>query len=1283
MARREWGPWTHTLTNVGGDADAALDQAVAYLQTGLPAEAVAAILRVRFGEVDPWHAARIASERAYCETVRRDIAELLSRRVISATSAAAIDRELEARMLALGTASQPIGKTAPAVVAPAAAAPAAAPSAAQVPTPAPPGPSISLREIFAEHSVLILAALGAFLLVVATVLFELYGTVGLGGGVRLGAVVALNLVFAVAGYLANRQSRLRSVGSIYIALAAALLPLVGIAAWTFLELGARGITVDQALSVTAVACAITYGFLATRLGLRAYGEMAGAALLAASWGISGAIAGDHWRAVGLALTPIAYALWQRLRPDRVFSHFQWFAHAAVVVALGAAVRFDPEGWLWTGTLAAIAVAYLVWQAIAPNRFRAWAGEAALILGASAGIGPLGLTSYHFLLPMVVGIPLLILARASGSLGVAGRLYRAHPVHLHLAVLAGIALAFAQVAHMFIDTANVEVWPLAISLWFAVGLYLVDFGLGGAEDDGLALRAAFPLALVATGGARHLGAWEAALTATALIAYVVPFVAGPALKPLTRHASYFFYGALALVVVELPRASVGAGHWEITAALVISAAAFAVASEFGAVRMSPYAARALFSVAWFAGVDALNARGWRGPFDALLALVYVSAARLRALATHSIATAGRRLFVHAAAVAAIALCFTGPDSLLWWRLAAASGALAAAYWWLAATVSDEEMPWLAWAALGAAACSLSLAWVPDMWQGTVIVAAALALTGAWAAGRNALNRPRVQDAALPMLGFMVTIGVGLAFREDAPRWSQAIAAVLAGAFLLAWSLLHTKPTQLVQGLRTGAAAVASTGLFLAAAALHLDSGLAGLLAVAIAAGHAEWNVRARGEIEQRYALAALLAMVLVIYLWPYSHTPAALVAVELVALAALCVQAAVRSKRWFMAYPAVVMLAPALHISFIALGLSANVQLEEIAFAVLAWLAGFVGLAVRTIYGRRWAFSVEAGAATLAIGALAAMAQSSHADPAGISLLAYSSIVYTAGMQEREQWVLPVAAASALGGMITLLYARGADTILYAAGVGVLGLVIWLAGRIALAGIGRHAVVDMHRYLGLGLLAVASLAGFAFPDRTGPFSLGGILAALALLITGGVLWLDARTFGFRPNLYLALFSASTAGYFVAREVRLESWELVPPGFGVIACGIRLRIEEGFEVDARMRQLIVGVGLGLVMGWAAVFTVTGDLWWLVALLIEGVLAVATGIVLRSRVLLVGGGAALALVSLRALLTVAQAGFLFAAFGAVALLLLAVATALALSRGRSFAGARGMREQLAHWD
>jgi hypothetical protein len=181
----------------------------------------------------------------------------------------------------------------------------------------------------------------------------------------------------------------------------------------------------------------------------------------------------------------------------------------------------------------------------------------------------------------------------------------------------------------------------------------------------------------------------------------------------------------------------------------------------------------------------------------------------------------------------------------------------------------------------------------------------------------------------------------------------------------------------------------------------------------------------------------------------------------------------------------------------------------------------------------------------------------------------------------------------------------------------------------------------------------------------------------------VLWFDAQTFGFKPNWYLALISATAAGYFVARDIRLESWELVAPGAGFIACGILLRQERAFHVDPHLRQLVVGVGLGLVMGWAAVFTVTGDLFWLVALLIEGALTVGAGIVLRSRVLLAGGGGALALVSLRALLSVAQAGYLFAAFGAVALVLLAVATAIALSRGRSLAGARGMREQLATWD
>ncbi len=1280
VARREWGPWCHTLTYVSADADAGTDQAISYLQAGLPADVVAALLRIRFGSQDPSYRANVAAEQAYSESVRRDLADMLARGLISATSAEEVDREFNARLAALDTASEPIRRAAPATVPsaePVALAAASPAHEAVAPMPlAPAAPGISLREIFAEHSVLILAALGAFLLVVATVLFELYGTVGLGGGVRLGAVVALTVIFATAGYLANRQERLRSVGSIYIALAAVLLPLVGIAAWTFLDLGARGITVDQALAVTATACALSYGFLARRLGLRPYGEMAGAAVLVASWGLSGAIAGDHWRSIGLAVTPLVYAVWERLLPDRVFAHFQWFAHAVAVVAIGSAVRFDPQGWVLTATLATLALAYLAWQAVAAHRTRAWAGEAALILAASTSIGPLGLHSNHFALPMLVAIPLVFLARVPDSLGVVGKLYRAHPAHLHLAVVAGITLALAE------NVTGDEVWPFAISLWIAVGLYLADFWLARGATTGYAMRAALPFALAATGQAGNLGSWTATLTAGALIAYALPFVIGAALKPLTRRASLFFYAGLTLVLVQLPRIPVGAGHWGIPAALLVTALAFGVASERGGVRFSPYGARALFSIAWFYGVEAINARDWRGPYDALLALVYVALGQARALARHSVATAGRRWFVHAAALVALTLSFTGPDDLLWWRLTAAWGALAVAYWWLATTRSEREMPWLAWVALSSAAGSVAMAWVPELWQGTIIVGAALLLTALWAAARSVLNRPLLHDAGLPVLGMLAAVGTGLTLREDVPQWSQAIAALLAGGFLLAWSRLHTQ-SELVQSLRAGAAAIGTIGLFVGVAVLHLNTGYAGLLALAIAAGHGEWNVRAKGEIERWYAVAALLVMAPVIYLWPYEQTPAALIALEFVILAAICVLAGVRRREWFLAYPAALLLAPALHIAFIALGLAANYELEERAFAVLAWVVGFVGLIVGTRFGSRWALSTEAGAATLASGALLTLAAGGHPDPAGIALLAYAVVVYAAGMQERKLWVLPAAAATALAGMITLLDAHGADTILYAAAVGVLGLVIWVAGRVALTFLGRHAVIDMHRYLGLGLLSVAGIAGFAFPDKTGPSSEGAALATLALLITGGVFWLDAQTFGFRPNLYLALVSASTAGYFVARGVRLESWELVPPGFGLIACGIRLRQEKGFHVGPQPRQLLVGVGRALVMGWAAVFTVTGDLVWLVVLLIEGAITVGAGIVLRSRVLLAGGGAALALVSLRALLSVAQAGYLFAAFGAVALVLLAVATAIALGRGRSFAGARGMREQLTTWD
>lgn len=1286
-ARREWGPWCRTLVSQPDYAEAATEQAIAYLEVGLSADVVAAMIRLRSGLSSGFNEnrSRVLWEYAHYERVGQDARELLAAGLILPEAAAAIEQDYAARLAALSTWSEPLRPRGAAAATPSHDQPHAAPRlvgevgvpAAAAPAPEPTAPSISLRDLFAEHSVLILASLGAFLLVVATVLFELYGTVGLGGGVRLTAVVALDLIFAVAGYLALGQTRLRSVGQIYTALAAVLLPLVGVAAWTFLELGARGITVDQALAVTGAACLFVYGGLAHRLGLRAYGLMSAVAIFAAAWGLSGAIGGEYWRPVGLALTPLAYGAWERFIRDPVFEDFPWFAHPTAAVALLAMLAHEPTGWLWTATLASVALAYLAWQGLSPHPSRVWTGEAALVLAAAALVGPLGISSFHFLFPMVVAVPLIGLARTPDELGVVGRIYRAHPAHLHLAVLAGLGIACWE-------NSLGATWPLASSLWFAFTLYAADFWLGGTEFTGYTLRAALPLALAATGRAVNLGPWTATLTATAAIFYLVPFIR-PVLKPLIRHASYFFYATLVLVVDELTDATIGAGHWEIPATLVVSALAFGIASELKAVRLADWTARVLFSIAWFVGVDALNAQGWRGPFDALLALLYTAVAQVRALSRHAVAIAGRRWFVHSAALAALILCFTGPDNLLWWRFTVAFGLIAVGYWWQALAQANLETPWIAWGTLAMVATSFVMATVSWQWQSAAVVAAALALTATWATMRRVCMRPNLEVSAFAVLCATVLLGGALALRQELPQWQQSATALIAAAFLFAWSLIPTVPQvrRFRPAVRAVAAALGATGVLLGAAVLQLDAAYAGLIALAIAVAHAEWNVRAKEEVERWYAMAAVLVLAPVIYFWPYAQALPALMAVEFVALAALCVIAGARRRQWFLAYPAALLLVPALHLTIAALGRTQDVELEEIWMAGLGWIVGLTGLMVRPSFGRRWALSTEAGGATVAAGALLAMAASGYPDPAGIALLAYAPQVYTAAMQERERWVLPVAAATALFGTVTLLYTHSADTIYYAAALGVLGLFIWIAGRIATLWLGHDPFVDMHRYLGLGLLGVSSAAGFFFPDRTGPQSLGAALAAAGLLITGGVLWLDAHTFNVRPNVYLAIIAATTAGYFVARDVSLPSWQLVAPGLGLVTCGIRLRTEREFHVEMRIRQLIVAFGLGLVMGWAAVLTVSGDIYWLVVLLIQGAITVAAGIVLRSRVLLAGGGAALALVSLRALLTVSQAGYLFAAFAAVAVVLLVVATALALGRDRYRASAQGMREQLAHWD
>jgi hypothetical protein len=577
----------------------------------------------------------------------------------------------------------------------------------------------------------------------------------------------------------------------------------------------------------------------------------------------------------------------------------------------------------------------------------------------------------------------------------------------------------------------------------------------------------------------------------------------------------------------------------------------------------------------------------------------------------------------------------------------------------------------------------VALVAQPWRGAAMGAAALALTGAWAAGGRLRPRPPLDAAGLPLLAWLAAVGVVLSLGFEVPHWSQAAALLLAGAVLAAWSELRRDLPRLRASLRTAGAALATTGALLAVAVPHVDMAVAGLAILVLAAAHAEWSARAGNAIERWYGVAALLALAPVLFLWPYSDALPAAVAVEFAALAALAAATAVRLRTPALAFAAALVPAGAVHFGLIAAGFQGPRYAEEVAIAGLAWWLGAAGLALHTRFHPDWARATETAAVTLAAAALSGLAGDGHLDAAGLALLAYAPITYVAGLQERNRWVLPGAVGLALAGAFTLLGGHQADTLLYAAALGIAGLLVWAFGRLELTVLGRHPWVEMHRYLGLGLIGAAGLAAFAFPDRTGAHSLGAILAATAFLAGGGVLWLDALAFDFRPHRYLAVVAAGTAGFFLAREIGLEAWELVPPGVAIIGCGIALRRETQWRVAQPLRQGMVAFGMTLAMGWAAAETVVGLPWWLVALLIEGSLTVAAGILLRSRVLVGGGGAALALVSLRALLSVAEAGYLFAAFGAVAVVLLVAATGLALGRDRYLAGARGLREQMAQWD
>src|SRR5712692_4009700 len=174
-ARKTWGDWSRGLGLSAVSQQAATDAAVGYLELGLSAGAVAALVLTRLGGNTTANTLAIRAEDDYLKRAIADAELMVATGVITQEVGAAVKAEYAARGAALDEWSKPLVGVVAAAAVTAVAPPTTAIAAPAVPA-EPPPPPFSLRDMFAENSVLLLAALGAFLLVVATVLFELYAT---------------------------------------------------------------------------------------------------------------------------------------------------------------------------------------------------------------------------------------------------------------------------------------------------------------------------------------------------------------------------------------------------------------------------------------------------------------------------------------------------------------------------------------------------------------------------------------------------------------------------------------------------------------------------------------------------------------------------------------------------------------------------------------------------------------------------------------------------------------------------------------------------------------------------------------------------------------------------------------------------------------------------------------------------------------------------------------------------------------------------------------------------
>jgi hypothetical protein len=657
--------------------------------------------------------------------------------------------------------------------------------------------------------------------------------------------------------------------------------------------------------------------------------------------------------------------------------------------------------------------------------------------------------------------------------------------------------------------------------------------------------------------------------------------------------------------------------------------------------------------------------------------------LRAVARAYMALAALLLpLVALAAYVFLGLGPAGVPSTL--AVAISAGSCAATYVVLGRVLSSRAYAALSLLALAVFA-GASAAWLSDYrWAGAAVagLGVACALAASWRrSAREPFQLPLLAAGlVLPAAGVVWGLGWLYSFTgrvvADPPlsvALSLALAAYLVMAVRRRW-------------LSTAAALWLAAAAFSAAHDLSLTStqvqAVGAVVALIwLAAALPPLDERLRLGRETQTLLRLMAALLLMVISWPGSGSAGPQAALALVSTAALLTVAVrCREPPWLLA-AGVVATAAWYWLAQALLPAKPNANTTDLAIVLspLPVIFGAASLVLRQLLSRSWAWPLYACFAALGLGVVTVALVEPGWLVAGGCVLIYAAFGYTIAQLERQTWGLAVALLAALAGVGCLLAAENAKGDYYLSGLAGFGVVVYLIGTtMKSSGAG-----PVHRYLAQACLVLAAVASVFSAESPATIALCSVAAT-------AVFGLDAWLRRVATSEYLAGLAASLLAVAMARQLNLTDllYQVVVPGVALIGAGGRASTDERLPERILLARLATAAGCLLVFGTTAVLAgdarAAGDARsthtaWLT---VEAAAGMVAAVGLRSRTLAIASAIALGWAALMAVSLLAAVLPLSLIFGVVAVVLILVATGLALLRGSLGPASDSARTAWSSW-